>query len=359
MTAVTASPGRGHTRWGLVLGGGGVLGGAWMVGALTALEKVHGRDAREAELIVGTSAGSVVAALLGAGVSVAELRSHQLGEVVGSGPLSRIGWDYESATGGARPPRPRRGVGSAGLLTQGGRTLRDLPPTAVLSALLPEGRGSLETVGRLVGDVQAAVGAEPGAWSPHPGVRAVAMDYDSGRRVAFGDPTGPPAPLASAVMASCAIPGWYSPVVLHGVRYIDGGAYSSTNLDLLADTAVEEVFTLAPTVSFAPDHPTSVSARMERAWRARVTRRCLREVAAVHARGIEVTVLGPGREDLQAIGANLMDVGRRRAVLETSMRTTLAALEDPEPLDALLGADSALTATPGYGADPVHTLQAD
>ena len=60
-------------RWGLVLGGGGVLGGAWMVGALTSLQQVHGLDPREAELIVGTSAGSVTAALLGAGVSVVGL----------------------------------------------------------------------------------------------------------------------------------------------------------------------------------------------------------------------------------------------------------------------------------------------
>ena len=51
-------------RWGLVLGGGGVLGGAWMVGALTALEQVHGVDARDAELIVG-SAGAVLVVVAG------------------------------------------------------------------------------------------------------------------------------------------------------------------------------------------------------------------------------------------------------------------------------------------------------
>jgi NTE family protein len=334
-------------RWALVLGGGGVLGGAWTVGALTALELVHGVDAREAELLVGTSAGSVLAALLGAGVSVAELRDHQLGTAATSGPLARIGWDYEAATGGPRPPRPRPGLGSAALISRGGRELRALPPTAVAAALLPEGRGSLESVGRLVRDVQAAVGADAEQWSPHRGVRAVAMDYDTGRRVSFGDPAAPPAPLAEAVMASCAIPGWYSPVVLGGVRYVDGGAYSSTNLDLLAGSGVDEVFLLAPTVSFAPDRPTSVTARMERAWRAGVTRRCLREVAVVHAAGTGVTVLGPGHEDLAAIGGNLMDVGRRAAVLETSLRTTLAALRDPEPLAALV--DAELSAPAGDG----------
>ncbi len=343
-------------RWGLVLGGGGVLGAAWMVGALGALQRVQGLDPRDAELVVGTSAGSVTAALLGAGVSVEELTAHQLGEGVESGPLGRIGWDYETATGGSLPPRPRAGLGSAALVAQGAARLRHLPPTAVLSALLPEGRGSLETVGRLVADVQAEVGAPAGGWSPHPGVRAVAMDYESGRRVAFGEPGSPPASLADAVMASCAIPGWYQPVVLHGVRYIDGGAASSTNIDLVAGHDLDEVFVLAPMASFSVDAPHGVTARLERAWRQRVTRRALREVAKVHAEGTDVTVIGPGAEDLVAIGANLMDLTRRRHVLDTAIRTTAVELEDPEQLEALVHRVESLPdlAVPGDDLDPVR-----
>lgn len=321
--------------WGLVLGGGGVLGAAWMVGALSALQEVHGRDPREADVVVGTSAGSVMAALLGAGVSVAELRGHQLGEPAESGPLARLEWDYETATGGPVPPRPRRGPGSTHLMRQGARRLRQLPPTAVLAALVPEGRGSLDTVGRLVRDVQVAVGADAGGWSPHGGVRAVAMDYDTGDRVVFGEPASPQVALADAVMSSCAIPGWYPPVVLHGRRYVDGGAWSATNVDVLRDAGLDEVFVLAPLVSFAMDAPTDVPTRMERAWRARVTRRCLREVARLHAAGTEVTVLGPGPDDLAAIGPNLMALDRRRLVLETALATSRGALADPETLDAL------------------------
>src|SRR5450755_3373374 len=117
-------------RWGLVLGGGGVLGGAWMAGALTALQDVHGLDPRQAELIVGTSAGSVTAALLGAGVSVEELRNHQLGEPVESGPLAELDWDYDTATGGSLPMPPQRlAPSSVGLLTHNMGRLRRLPPT--------------------------------------------------------------------------------------------------------------------------------------------------------------------------------------------------------------------------------------
>jgi NTE family protein len=148
-------------RWGLVLGGGGVLGGAWMVGALTAFQQVHGLDPRDAELIVGTSAGSVTAALLGAGVSVDELRSHQLGEPVNSGPLAELDWDYDTATGGSMPPPPQRlAPSSPGLFTHNVSRLRRLPPTAVLAALMPEGRGSLSAVGRLVSSLV------PAGWAP-------------------------------------------------------------------------------------------------------------------------------------------------------------------------------------------------
>jgi NTE family protein len=204
--------------------------------------------------------------------------------------------------------------------------LRRLPPTAVLSALLPEGRGSLESVGALVRHVV------PTGWVQRDGVQVVAMDYETGRRVPFGRPGEPEADLADAVMASCAIPGWYQPVHIGAGRFVDGGACSSTSVDLLAGHGLDEVFVLAPSVSFAMDHPEALLSRLERQWRVRVTRRCLHEVAKLHATGTEVTVVGPGPEDLEQMGANLMDVVRRRAVLETSLRTSAAALADPQPL---------------------------
>jgi NTE family protein len=245
--------------------------------------------------------------------------------------LGGLDWDYDTATGGPTPslrprmPRP----GSAALVTRNVRRLRRLPPTAVIAALVPEGRGSLASVGRLVGGVVAS------GWAPHPGVRAVAMDFESGLRVAFGSPDAPPADLADAVMASCAIPGWYAPVPIGGRRYVDGSACSSTNVDLVAGLGLDEVFVLAPMVSFSLDHPTHWRARAERRWRARVTRRCLREVTKVHRGGTEVTVLGPGAEDLEVMGSNLMAVERRIQVLQTALVTSTNALRDPEPLQHL------------------------
>ena len=161
--------------------------------------------------------------------------------------------------------------------------------------------------------------------------RVVDVD-DTGERVAFGRDGAPEVDLTAAVMASCAIPGWYQPVRIGEHRYIDGGAWSSTNLDLMVGRGLDEVFVLAPQVSFVKDSPSQWRTRVERQWRNRVTLRALRELHKVHHDGAEVTMLGPGEEDLEAIGANLMDVSRRPGVIATSLRTSAAALHDPAPL---------------------------
>ncbi len=317
-------------RTGLVLGGGGVLGAAWMVGALEALRDVEGVDAGSAEVVVGTSAGSVLAAMLGAGVRVEHLRDHQRGIPVLAGPLAGSSFDYERSTGSSRPPLPRPGISSLRLLRENALGLHRLPPTAVLTALLPTGTGSLTAVGQLV------EGLVPhGHWAPRDGIWVVTMDLASGRRVVLGRPGSPSAGLSEAVMASCSIPAWYAPVVIGGRRYVDGGACSATSADLLKDSRLDHVYVLAPMASFLMDAPGSVLGRMERRWRSQVTRRLLHEVARLRDAGSEVTVLGPGPEDLQAMGANFMDAARRRLVLETSLRTSAAALAHPTP-DELL-----------------------
>jgi NTE family protein len=297
-----------------------------MVGALRALEDELGVDLRTFESLVGTSAGSVLASLLGAGVAVEDLVSHQLGLPVTALPLAGFSFCYEEASGGDRPVRPRAGIGSRRLLLHNARQLRHLPPTAVLSAFLPEGRGRLDSVGALVSHVV------PQGWVPRPGVTVVALDYDTGARVPFGAPGVPDTDLSTAVMASCAIPGWYQPVRIGDHRFIDGGAWSSTNIDLVAGQGLDEIYVVAPQVSFDADHPSQLTTRLERQWRTRVTARALREVAKVYRLGTEVTVLGPGADDLEAMGGNLMEVGRRPHVLETSLRTSAAALHDPAPL---------------------------
>jgi NTE family protein len=311
-------------RRGLVLGGGGVLGAAWMIGALSALGDSLDWDPRDAQVIVGTSAGSVLAAMLGSGLSVDQLINNQRGIVVPGDPA--IDFNPDTASGGSLPPRPRLRLGSTSLVARSMMHPRKVPVLAALSALAPQGRGSLAPVGDLVRTVNP-----DDVWPTRPATWMVAMDYDSGRRIAFGRTDAPPATMAEAVMASCSIPGWYAPLVIGGRRYIDGGTLSPTSVDLLADSGLDEVFVLAPMISFDYDEPATVVGRMERRFRRAMTKRVLREAGKVRRRGSSVTLLGPGREDLEAIGINLMDHRRRITVLDTSLRTTAAALADGAP----------------------------
>ena len=308
-------------RRGLVLGGGGVLGGTWAVGALVALQETYGFSVADVDVIVGTSAGSVLTALVGGGVTAEQLRQQYADEVVSDGPLAGYAFDPEVATGGKWPGMPKLlGPGSPRLIGTSLRHLRQMPATAVLSAFMPEGTKSLERIGHLI-DAFTPMGE----WSPHRGVWIVAMDYEDGRRVVFGRPGAPVAPLSSAVMASCAIPGWFAPVTINGRVYVDGGAVSATSIDVVAHAGLDEVYVVAPMISFSMDRPTSVAARLERRWRVEVTKTARAEAAVVRSAGAEVRMVGPGPEDLAAIGANLMDSTRRRHVLETSLRTSSAA----------------------------------
>jgi NTE family protein len=323
--AAPASP----PRRGLVLGGGGVLGAAWMIGALSALADALEWDPRDAEVIVGTSAGSVLGAMLGGGRGIEQLINHQRG--IRAPEDEHITFDPDTASGGSLPPRPQLRIGSRSLVARSVLHPRRVPVLAALAGLAPRGRGSLAAVGDLVRAVNP-----DGTWPVKPQTWMIAMDYDSGRRVAFGQPGAPSATMAEAVMASCSIPGWYAPLQIDGRRYIDGGTLSPTSLDLLADSGLDEVYVLAPMISFDYDEPTSVVGRVERRFRRLMTKRVLQEAGKVRRRGSTVTLLGPGREDLEAIGVNLMDHRRRTAVLDIALRTTAVALADnnTSPLSA-------------------------
>ena len=192
-------------------------------GAARAARTSWGSTCATVECLVGTSAGSVLAACSGPAwrSRPGRLPARAAGDARTRWPGSPS--DHEEATGGDRPVRPRAGIGSGGLLVRNARHLRHLPPTAVLSAFLPEGRGRLDSVGALVSHVV------PQGWVPRPGLTVVALDYDTGARVPFGRSRCAGGRPGDAVMASCAIPGWYQPVRIGEHRYIDGGAWSSTN----------------------------------------------------------------------------------------------------------------------------------
>ena len=323
-------------RTGLVLGAGGLLGSAWTTGALVALQDMIDRPLGELDLIVGTSAGSVLGSALRCGQSVDELLAHQQGTdpgelapdldaVVELPDIRRI----ERETGNGLPPMPWPWMGSPCLLASAMMNGRSLNPIVVASALVPLGRARMSSLVDMVAAMQTRVGVTEDGWIPGNPLWVVAVDYDSGRRVVFGRAAGPPSTVGEAVLASCSIPGWFAPQPIGGRRYVDGGIASTTSLDLLARPGapeLDEVIVLAPMASHVYDRPSDPLAQLERKLRRLLTRWLDAEIEAVRATGMRVTVLTPGPADLAAMGGNLMNPRRRQRVLDTAMATSRSAL---------------------------------
>ena len=325
MAAVVFGPERARhssrRRTGLVLGAGGVLGAAWMTGALASLADRLPCAAGDVDLIVGTSAGSVLAAALRCHAPFEDVVAWQRGQATG---LLRESAAL-AAHDGPLPPLPRWRFGSVPLAWAALVTPHRVPPWVAASAWLPHGRGQHAALRSLVTGLQVAFDGPSSGWADDR-TWISAVDYDSGQRVLFGREGAPRASLPDAVVASCSIPGWYEPAVIGGRRYVDGGVRSMTSLDVLGGTDVQDIYVLAPMASTEPDHPLQPHLQMERGLRQVLTAVLVRQAKALAARGKRVTVLTPGPRDLAAMGINLMDPRRRQAVLELSFRTSADAL---------------------------------
>lgn len=304
----------------MVLGAGGVMGGAWLTGGLEALATETGWDPSSAEYVVGTSAGSMMGALLTSGIPPWFMVAHSQGRTY-EGLVGNDGRPQGSADRAAGATfkldrsLPRPGPGSWNLIARSLVAPRLHRPPALLAGWLPQGVISnaplKDTIGRVV----------PTGWNDHPNFWAVACDYATGRRVAFGRSDAPEADLADAVAASCAIPGFYKPVRIAGRNYVDGGLWSTSNLDILRERGLDLVICLNPTSSLHPPFAWNPVERVAGVMRTVSGRRLGSERKKLRATGTEVVLIQPTTEDHAAMGPNLMATKNRNPVIETAIRT--------------------------------------
>jgi NTE family protein len=165
-------------------------------------------------------------------------------------------------------------------------------------------------------------------WAPHPNYWAMAVDYSTGSRVAFGRAEAPSVALADAVAASCAVPGFFRAVELSGRRYVDGGVHSVSNLDVLEEERLELVLVLNPMSSLHAGAPRTVGEGVSYAIRQQAGRRLRAEVSRLEDAGAEVVLIQPTVHDLDAMGANLMSRKRRKQVIATAIESVTDHLRD-------------------------------
>ncbi len=251
----------------VVLGGGGIVGIAWELGVLEGL-RAEGVEPADADLVVGTSAGAIVGALLGSGVSLRTVPDRaadlapELMELVApidQATVEQIFGIWREAGMTPEPPQ-RAGIGALALDA----------PTGTEAAY--------------VGAFERLLGVD--RWSP--GLTVTAVDVSDGAFASWDADAG--VELTRAVAASAALPGVFPPVTVLGRRYMDGGVRSGTNADLAAGHD--------PVIVIAPDGSDELRAIVDR------------ETAAIRAGGGRLLLVVPDPDAAAAIGPDLMDIGR-------------------------------------------------
>jgi NTE family protein len=293
----------------LVLGGGGVLGEAWLTGVLAGIEKATAFDLRECEYFLGTSAGSIVAAQLIAGerprrpakpgVPLEDNAAQQSSSLAAAGlEAAKRAGAWALAAGSAFAPL------ALGAAAPGGALVR-----ATMLRRLPRPNGSLDGLRRHVARSGARFDGR---------LRIAAVDRRTGRRVMFGSPGAPPATVADAVVASCTVPWLFAPHEIDGREYVDGGVWSPTNLDAAPAGRGTHVLCLNPTANLEGSH--NVLALIRQVSRSAVSIESL----AVRRRGATVQLVAPDVQSAATMGTNFMARGPRERVLAAGFRQGLA-----------------------------------
>ena len=306
-------------RRALVLGCGAVAGGAWTIAALQSLRQQLNWEPGDAELLVGTSVGAVIAALLACGVSLDQLIAAQQTDEVRNAQNEPI-WNHRHDSGGALPPWPKWRLTAPALIKKA--LNREVRPLTGFCGLLPSGQTDMSAFKRLI--TQAAAPFSAQQYWPDKKLWLMAVDAQTAQRRALGREASDRQAinLADAVCASYAVPGCCPPVDLQGRRYLDGGIVSPVSADLLVNEAIDEVIVLAPMASRQPGKAGGVFNAVERYVRRGMTSIVDREEAILRAAGKRVIRVEPNEDDLRAFGWNLLDPERRQAIFDTALLTT-------------------------------------
>ncbi len=297
----------------LVLGGGGVLGEAWMMGVLAGIEDGADLDLRECESFVGTSAGAIVAAHLVAGNSPRRPSSVSTELELSDGGASR-GLAVAAVAAARRAGQAALAASATfaplalGMAAPGGALVR-----ALLLRGLPR---PPDTLAGLRAQIERSAARFDGR------LRVTAVDRANGRRVVFGSPGAPAATVGEAVEASCTVPWLFAPVTIGGREYVDGGVWSPTNLDAAPAGRDTHVLCLNPTASLATRH--TMLTVMRNVARSAVSVESL----ALRRRGASVRTIAPNAECAAAMGSNFMDQEPRTRVLSAAYRQGLMVAAD-------------------------------
>lgn len=286
-----------------------------MSGLLAGIEDATGHDFRATESLVGTSAGSLVAAALVAGQRPRRPGPAAPAPRLQSGPTAGVAAD---ASPPLAPWLPISRTALQGAAREASR-LAGLAATPLAPVALAVGSTAMSAVRTAI--LGLASGRDASLSAIHDRVaktgarfdgrlRVVAVERATGRRVVFGSPGAPEATVAQAVQASCSVPWTFAPTRIDGREYVDGGVWSNTNLDVAPAARLTQVLCLNPIASL--DIATASPLGLLRALAGSPA---ALEILALRGRGAQVRMIGPARPTARIMGPSLMDAQLRERVL--------------------------------------------
>lgn len=277
----------------VVLGGGGPVGVAWEAGLAAGLDDGGVRLA-EADLFVGTSAGSIIGSQLALGRAPRELFEAQLAIAEDDRPEMRpVQRNIDIA------PLIQAYVKMYTTDLSSEQFRKEVGQFALQAEAIPEEEW-LPTFGR---------DSNYDSW-PEREYICTAVDAATGEFVSWSKDSG--IPLQLAVASSCAVPGVVEPVTINGKRYMDGGMGSGTNAELAAGYGKVLV---VPVFAVGRSRPGTDEAVV-----ARLRQRFEDELQPIRDAGGEIEVISPDDDSRDAFGPNLMDGTRRKPVAEAGLR---------------------------------------
>ena len=272
----------------LVLGGGGVAGIAWETGLLAGLRQAS-VDLTRADLIVGTSAGSVVGTQIATGCALDDLYAQLL-----------------------LPLDPARAQAPAVDLAAYRQAYLEAAPNGVMTQPARAHLGQLALQAATASEaehLQRIASLLPIQDWPERRLLITAVDAGDGGFVVWDKSAG--VPLPPAVAASCAVPMLFPPITINGHRYMDGGMRSATNADLAQGC---ESVVIVSVTGRMPGQAAPLEA----------------EASRLRVNGNRVEVIVPSDAAAEAFGPNLLDPARRAAAAQAGhaqAATVAAALQ--------------------------------
>jgi len=336
----------------LVLGGGGFTGGVYEIGALRALDLLAvNSGVNDFDMYVGTSAGSFIASMLAAGVTPDEMIRVLTDDE--DTPIERLSQDVMLRPNASEYVRkavtlPLHLASMAKSLLPHYRDVSAIDVGYALAEHLPKGLYSNAGLGRYVREALATKGINDSFAALERDLYLTATDLDSGERIVLGDPDGDwgTVPVSKSVECSTALPLVYEPVEVNGRTLIDGGIYSTTNVDVAVERGAKFIVVINPIVPYLNDRdsdlPTVSGERVRRLADmgvpaiANQTFRLL-----LHQRlhgvvdfwkekypGVDIILLEPELDDELMFGTSIMNYSRRIEIASHGFATVTAKLAD-------------------------------